>query len=213
MVDFMANSSAEKLDGDNRAKAKPDNADALIHQLDRPAPGVSAGGDGPGLPEAVFNRLVQRMDQRPDNSKLNMSVPELQAVKTIEQSILKGDTKRLEQALQGFGKKPVDAEDIMNAVVSDLDAVGVQASWDYSTKVKGKPYDPSYYEQGKEDVGNFSVYRNSGDKISSVTFNTEGKVTAVDSRLQDGAPAQGGSGKADPVATLAALRAQWQKGW
>lgn len=209
----MANSSAEKLDGDNRAKAKPDSADALIHQLERPAPGVNAGGDGPGLPEAVFNRLVQRMDQRPDNSKLNMSVTELQAVKTIEQSIVKGDTKRLEQALQSFGKKPVDAEDIMNAVVSDLDAVGVQASWDYSTKIKGKPYDPSYYEQGKEDVGNFSVYRNSGDKISSVTFNTEGKVTAVDSRLQDGAPAQGGSGKADPVTTLAALREQWQKGW
>lgn len=213
MVKFMANSSAEKLDGDSRAKSKPDSADALIHQLDRSVAGPNAGGNGQGLPEAVFNRLVQRMDQRPDNSKLNMTVPELQAVKTIEQSILKGDTKALEQALRSFGKKPVAAEDIMNVVVSDLDAVGVQASWDYSTKVKGKPYDPSYYEQGKEDVGNFSVYRSSGDKISSVTFNTEGKVTAVDSRLQDGAVAPGGSGKADPVATLAALRAQWQRGW
>lgn len=213
MVNLMANGSVEKLDGDNRTRRGNDGADALINQLERPRAGAGVSGDGPGLPEAVFNKLVQRMDQRPDDTKLNMSLADLQALKTIEQSIIKGDTKKLAQALQAFAKKPVAAEDIMNAVVGDLDAVGVQASWDYSTKVKGKPYDPTYYEQGKEDVGNFSVYRNSGDKISSVTFNTDGQVTAVDSRLQDGAPAQGGSGKADPIATLAALRQQWQKGW
>lgn len=137
-------------------------------------------GTSVGAAEDRVQEAQSKMDKRMDDTKLNLSVDEMQKVKDIEKAILTGDANALDSQLKKFIVDPKAGEKVMETVSADLKEVGIDARWSYSTLENRPGYGEGYYLAGREDVGHLSLAKDKGDgTFTSVKFSTDRPPTGI----------------------------------
>lgn len=160
-----SNDAPEKFE----PKPQTDVGEPLITRV---AEQSSVGTAKDGVQEAQ-----SKMDKRMDDTKLNLSVDEMKAVKDVEKAVLTGDAKGLDDQLKKFIGDPKAGEKVMETVSADLKEVGIDARWSYSTYSN---QGDGYYLRGKEDVGHLTLAKDKGDgTFTSVKFSTDRPPTGI----------------------------------
>lgn len=135
-----------------------------------------------GVARESLQEAQSKMDKRMDDTKLNLSVDEMQSVKDLEKAILTGDARSLDNQMQKFRDDPKAAEKVMATVAADLKEVGIDARWSYSTDRSEPGYGEKggYYLKGEEDVGHLTLAKDIGDgTFTSVKFSTNGDFKGI----------------------------------
>jgi hypothetical protein len=167
---------------------RPEQAEQIVDKVAPPPEAAlinRIGDNGNGMGDQTGSKDVVRsaqatMDKRMDDDKLNLSIQQLDEVKTITQAIIKGDSAALTSALKKYENDPKAAEAVLKTVCKDAAAVGIDARWDYGTKTNDSSTENGYFMAGKEDFGHLTLAADKGDgSFTSVQFSTSGKTEGI----------------------------------
>jgi hypothetical protein len=206
----MADRLELRAEPESREERRTEPVTQLIERPDEWTrnPMIYMPGESLTPTETALSKAISLMNQRMDNDKLNLSISELQDAKSIETAVVNGDPKRLSDTLKKYAHDPIKAHELMTTVTKDLNAVGIDARWDYGTRTEQSTEESGYHLRGKEDFGILTLAADTdkGDgSFSTVTFSTSGNMHGINRPIPqiDG---QSSSKSASPLAPADGLR-------
>jgi hypothetical protein len=157
-------------------------------ELFKPAAGNTEAGES-GLRDQVAAELsspprlnerleagLQYLNRLGGASKERLSPEQQQQVQQVERLFAYADAKGLNEFLQKFADNPKAAEPVMNVVVTDLAAMNIWATWNYTT-TPGKIGEPQGNSQPQlpKEIGHFNISPDHDETTFELRFSTSGK--------------------------------------